>query len=48
MMKLIMNLMIFKLYSIKIIEFFLESIVVTLASDDEDTDEPDDIETIQH
>lgn len=48
MMKLIMNLMIFKLYSIKIIEFFLDSIEVTLASDDEDTDEPDDIETIQH
>ena len=48
MMKLIMNLMIFKLYSIKIIDFFLDSIEVTLASDDEDTDEPDDIETIQH
>jgi len=48
MMKLIMNLMIFKLYSIKIIEKFVDSIEVTLASNDEDTDEPDDIETIQH
>ena len=48
MMKLIMNLMILKLYSIKIIDFFLESIEVTLASDDKDMEEPDDIETIQH
>jgi len=43
MMKLRMNLMIFKLKSIKRIDNLVDSIDLTLATDDEVNYEPDDI-----
>ena len=43
MMKLRMNLMIFKLKSIKRIDNLVDSIDLTLATDDEVKYEPDDI-----